>query len=214
MSELSQAATDARQAFHELLQADDAASSQPPSPIDFASGAPAADTDPYQDGREPHDAANSQPPSPAASVISLSSASDEGYEEMGDVVRHICGVGYYRKIVRLTSYRAKCFKLTAQICKLKDDRATLLKQCQNWRAKCMSLANPAMQDKSRTKEDQQSITQHQRHIQMYKKEDALKRKHQSSSSRVMQHKLPIGQAPSDFIKMQREAKRRRACCSR
>ena len=59
MSELSQAETDAEQAFN---------------------------------------AASSQPPSPAASVIALSSASDEDYEELGDVVEQVCGAGYYEKL--------------------------------------------------------------------------------------------------------------------
>ena len=213
MSELSQAATNAVQAFHELLQADDADNSQPPPPVVFDSDALRVDTDPYQDCREPHDAANSQPPSPAASVISLSSASEEDYAELGDVVEQVCGACYYKKIVRLTSYKAKCKKLTAQNWKLKNDRATLLKQCQNWRAKCMSLTNPAP-PKRTTKEDHQSIIQHQGPIQMYKKDNALKRKHQSSSSRAMQQKVPIGQAPSDSTKMQQEAKRRFACCRR
>ena len=105
MSELSQAETDAEQAFN---------------------------------------ASSSQPPSPAASVIALSSASDEDYEELGDVVEQVCGAGYYEKIVRLTSYKSKCKKLKAENCKLRKDRDTLLNQCQNWRATCISLAHPAV----------------------------------------------------------------------
>ena len=62
MSELSQAETDAEQAFNELLQADDAASSQPPSPAASVSDALVAETDPYQDCTELNDAANSQHP--------------------------------------------------------------------------------------------------------------------------------------------------------
>ena len=99
MSELSQkqffdkfvGETDAKQAFNELLQADDAASSQPFSPAVTVSDGLVAEKDPYQDCTELNDAANSQHHSPAASVIALSSASDEDYEELGDVVEQVCG---------------------------------------------------------------------------------------------------------------------------
>ena len=169
MSELSQAETDAEQAFN---------------------------------------AASSQPPPPAASVIALSSASDEDYEELGDVVEQVCGAGYYEKIVRLTSYKSKCKKLKAENCKLRKDRDTLLKQCQNWKAKCISLANPAVHGKSTTKEDHQSPIHHQRPIQGHQKQIAFKRKHQSSSSKSMQPKVAIGQSPNCVIKLQQDAKRR------
>ena len=178
MSELSQAETDAEQTFNEVLQADDAA--------------------------------NSQHPSPAASVIALSSASDEDYEELGDVVEQLCGAGYYEKNVRLASYKSKCKKLKAENYKLRKDRDTLLKQCQNWRAKCISLANPAVHGKSTTKEDHQSLIHHQRPIQRHQKQIAFNRKHQSSSSKSMQPKVAIGQSPNCAIKSQQEDKRRHA----
>ena len=119
MSELSRAESYAVQAFNELLQADDAASSQPLSPAATVSDDLVAETDPYPDGTELNEAAYSQhhmmlmqnwgmwwgkhqaaPASyddyeelGAASVIALSSASDDDdYAELGDVVGQVCVV--------------------------------------------------------------------------------------------------------------------------
>ena len=192
MSELSQAESCAVQAFNELLQADDAASSQPLSPAATVSDDLVAETDPYPD---PYP--DSQPLSPASD--------DNDYSELGDVVEQVCGAGYYEKIVRLTSYKSQCKKLKAENCKLRKDKNTLLKQCQNWKAKAISLANPAVPGKSTTKEDHQSLINHQRPIQRHQKQIALKRKHQ-------QPKVAIGQSLNCAIKLQQDAKMRHTIC--
>ena len=108
-------------------------------------------------------AASSQPP--AYEEQDEDSDSSEDYAELYDYY----GSDYYDQVVRLLSYKSKYNKIKAQKFQLRQDKATLLKQCQNWRAKCIKLAKAPIQRQQKVK-------------------------HKSSSSKSMQPTMAIGQA--------------------
>ena len=91
------AETGPHQDFVELLKADDADNSQPPSPVEDAEG--------YE----------------------YYWCSDSDYEEFGAVVHQICGAAFYEKVQKLKSYKNEAKKLKADNCKLRKYMDALLK---------------------------------------------------------------------------------------